>query len=148
MTAEKAEELKSFYAKAGDLIISRSGTIAELCMLPDGIKSGLISTNLMKISVDKNVIYPEFFCHQIKGASHVRDMLADFCSGSTRLFLMQTILKKMIFPLPPLAEQKQIVEKLEKLMAYCDELEANIRTSKGHAKTLLQVALKEALEPR
>ena len=86
--------------------------------------------------------------HQIKGASHVRDMLADFCSGSTRLFLMQTILKKMIFPLPPLAEQKQIVEKLEKLMAYCDELEANIRTSKGHAETLLQVALKEALEPR
>ena len=50
-------------------------------------------------------------------------------------------------PLPPLAEQERIVEKLEKLVAYCDELEANIRTSKHHAETLLQVALKEALEP-
>ena len=78
--------------------------------------------------------------HQIKGASHVRDMLADFCSGSTRLFLMQTILKKMIFPLPPLAEQKQIVEKLEKLMAYCDELV--FRTTFPDEKALTTVKFK------
>lgn len=75
-------------------------------------------------------------------------MLADFCSGTTRLFLTQSILNKLIFPLPPLAEQKRIVEKLEKLMKYCDELEANIRESKGQAESLLQVALKEALEPK
>ena len=51
-----------------------------------------------------------------------------------------------MFPLPPLAEQKRIVEKLEKLMKYCDELELNIRESKKNAESLLQVALKEALE--
>lgn len=51
-------------------------------------------------------------------------------------------------PLPPLAEQKRIVEKLEKLMKYCDELEANIRESKQRAETLLQIALKEALESK
>lgn len=59
-----------------------------------------------------------------------------------------TKLKNVITPLPPLAEQKRIVEKLEKLMAFCDELEANIRESKRHAEALLQVALKEALEPK
>jgi type I restriction enzyme S subunit len=53
-----------------------------------------------------------------------------------------------LIPLPPLDEQKRIVEKLEKLMAFCDELEANIRESKTQAETLLQVALKEALEPK
>lgn len=52
------------------------------------------------------------------------------------------------FPLPPLAEQKRIVEKLEKLMKFCDELEANILESKTQAENLLQIALKEALEPK
>jgi hypothetical protein len=33
-------------------------------------------------------------------------------------------------------------------MAFCDELEANIRESKTQAEILLQVALKEALEPK
>jgi type I restriction enzyme S subunit len=56
-------------------------------------------------------------------------------------------LASVLVPLPPIAEQTRIVEKLDKLMAHCDELEANIRTSKHHAETLLQVALKEALEP-
>ena len=55
---------------------------------------------------------------------------------------------EITIPLPPLAEQKRIVEKLEKLMKFCDELEANIRQSATQAETLLQVALKEALEPK
>ncbi len=57
-------------------------------------------------------------------------------------------IREISVPLPPLAEQKRIVEKLEKLMKYCDELELNIRESKKNAESLLQVALKEALEPK
>ncbi len=51
-------------------------------------------------------------------------------------------------PLPPLAEQERIVAKLEKLMKFCDELEANIRHARANADQLLQTALKEALEPK
>jgi len=56
------------------------------------------------------------------------------------------ILNKLSIPLPPLAEQKRIVAKLETLLAFCDELEAGIRQSKARAESLLQVALKEALQ--
>jgi type I restriction enzyme S subunit len=52
------------------------------------------------------------------------------------------------FPLPPLAEQERIVAKLEKLMKFCDELEANIKQGIKNADQLLQTALKEALEPK
>lgn len=51
-------------------------------------------------------------------------------------------------PLPPLAEQERIVAKLENLMKFCDELEANIRHARANADQLLQTALKEALEPK
>ncbi len=54
----------------------------------------------------------------------------------------------MPYPLPPLAEQERIVAKLEKLMKFCDELEANIKQGITNADRLLQTALKEALAPK
>ncbi len=69
-------------------------------------------------------------------------------TGSAAMGMQSAKLKLIPVPLPPLAEQKRIVEKLEKLMKYCDQLEANIRESKANAESLLQVALKEALEPK
>ena len=59
-----------------------------------------------------------------------------------------TEISNLIIPLPPIAEQERIVAKLEKLMKFCDELEANIRQGITHADQLLQTALKEALEPK
>jgi type I restriction enzyme S subunit len=49
-------------------------------------------------------------------------------------------------PLPPLREQQRIVAKLERLMKFCDELEASIKQGIGNADNLLLTALKEALD--
>lgn len=51
-------------------------------------------------------------------------------------------------PLPPLSEQKRIVAKLDKLMAYCDSLEESIKNSQTQNKMLLGQVLREALEPK
>lgn len=48
------------------------------------------------------------------------------------------------FPIPPLAEQKVIVAKVEKLLALCDQLEAQITSNQTHAEQLMQAVLKEA----
>ena len=50
-------------------------------------------------------------------------------------------------PLPPLAEQTIIVERVEALMATCRELETEIEHSRAHAADLLQAVLKEAFAP-
>jgi type I restriction enzyme S subunit len=50
-------------------------------------------------------------------------------------------------PLPPLAEQATIVERVEQLMATCRELETEIENSRTHASQLLQAILKEAFSP-
>lgn len=49
------------------------------------------------------------------------------------------------FPLPPLAEQNRIVQKLDELMQYCNELEASIKQSESQNEKLLQQVLREAL---
>ena len=144
VTAEKANELKSFRAEPGDIIISRSGTINEICVIPTNIDVGLISTNLLRVSLVDELVDPTYFCYMFKGCVFVIEKLKELCSGSTRLFLNQKILKALIFPVPPLAEQKAIVAKVEKLLALCDQLESKINQSQHHANSLMQAVLQEA----
>ena len=56
-------------------------------------------------------------------------------------------LRKAIFPLPPLAEQKRIVAKLDELMTTCDQLEAKAQEMKNYTTKLFEASLKEAFMP-
>ena len=59
----------------------------------------------------------------------------------------QTSVTATLIPLPPLAEQAVIVERVEGLMKTCRALEAEIGQARGHAARLLQALLKEAFDP-
>ena len=50
-------------------------------------------------------------------------------------------------PIPPLAEQRRIVAKVDKLMALCDRLEASLATGDNTCRRLLAASLHEALKP-
>jgi type I restriction enzyme S subunit len=56
-------------------------------------------------------------------------------------------LTDILIPLPPLAEQAAIVERVEALMTTCRALEAEIEHARAHAADLLQAVLKEAFAP-
>ncbi len=51
-------------------------------------------------------------------------------------------------PLPHLEEQKRIVKKLEEVMNLCEELKTTIIDNQSYTDMLLQVALKDALQPK
>ena len=57
-----------------------------------------------------------------------------------------TEILNLIIPLPPLAEQKAIVEKVDYLMKIIDQLEAQIKHRKQLAEDLMQTVLREAFE--
>lgn len=56
------------------------------------------------------------------------------------------ILNQLIFPTPPLEEQKAIVQKVDQLMALCDMLESQIRTRNETAEQLMKAVVAEVLE--
>lgn len=144
VTVEKAKELKSFEVKGGNIIISRSGTVGELCILPDNVEHGLISTNLMKIVLDNEVINSKFFCWLFDGSSLVIDKLRELCTGSTRIFLTQNILKQIDYPLPPIKEQQEIIHRVEQLFAFLEKIEARYTRTKTILDKLPQSILAKA----
>jgi len=56
-------------------------------------------------------------------------------------------LAKLVFPLPPLAEQHRIVAKVDELMVLCDRLEASLTSGDDTRRRLLDALLAEALDP-
>lgn len=56
-------------------------------------------------------------------------------------------ISKFMIPLPPLEEQKAIVEKVNALMGLCDSLEQEVKQSQEHSAQLMQSCLREVFEP-
>jgi len=85
------------------------------------------------------------YIHKFINSSLFRQQL-DGANTTTINQITQNMLKNIIFPLPPLNEQKRIVEKVDQLIALCDELEKNIEQSKKDSELLMQSVLQEAFK--
>ena len=73
-----------------------------------------------------------------------RHEIEKFAPATAQKNINLGIINMLLFPLPPLAEQKAIVAKVEKLLALCDQLESKINQSQHHANSLMQAVLQEA----
>lgn len=146
VTPEKAEELKAFALLEGDIIISRSGTVGEICLVPKKMEGALLSTNLMRVSLNFDLIRSDYFIYLFQSKGVVLDQVKELCKGSTRMFLNQTILKRIRFPVPDLTIQKFIVELIESRLSVCDNIEKAIDAVLFQAKFMRKIILKKAFE--
>ncbi|WP_352404919.1 restriction endonuclease subunit S, partial [Sporanaerobacter acetigenes] len=108
----------------GDVIVSCAGTIGETYIMPHGIGKGIINQALMKMKIYDSInanyflLYFDFI---------IKDTANESSKGSAiKNIPPLNILKNILIPLPPLSEQKRIVEKIDEIMNLCDELEKEI----------------------
>ncbi|WP_210409677.1 restriction endonuclease subunit S, partial [Leptospira bourretii] len=66
--------------------------------------------------------------HKFMVSLYARNYFQSQASGTSGTMpkINQPVVSKFPLPLPPLAEQKRIVEKVDQLLALCDELEERI----------------------
>ncbi len=86
---------------------------------------------------------PEYLCIYLNVNSIKFKSLS---RNTAQPFLNMTTIKSFLFILPPLAEQKAIVEKVDKLMNIIDRLEQQIKHRKQLAENLMQTVLRKAFE--
>jgi type I restriction enzyme S subunit len=144
ITQEKADQLSNYDVKSGDILLTRSGTVGELCVVPRGIPNSRMSCNLMRIRVDLEKINPFFCCFSLYGSPIVLRQIADSCGGSTRNFIDGKILKTLEIPLPPLSEQHEIVRRVDALFARADAAEREVAAATKRAEALTQAVLAKA----
>ena len=69
-------------------------------------------------------------------------------SGTSIPQLTVPMIRELLIPVPPIAEQKRIVEILDREFEKIDALKANAERSLQQAKDLFQSALKQELQPK
>lgn len=146
VTDEKAKELEKYRVKRGDVIISRSGTVGEICEIPQRAENALISTNLIRISLDENVVLSQYFIYLFQTQGSVLKQVKELCKGSTRPFLTQGILKDIIFPIPTIKKQRQIISQIESQLTLSENIEKTINDALIQADAMRQSILKKAFE--
>ena len=115
ISEEKYNEMKNFEVFTDDIIVSCAGTIGETYVLPINCPRGIINQALMKITLFVNEM-SEFYLLYF---DYVLKMQAQQYSKGSAIKNIPPfeILKRMLMPLPPLAEQKRIVEKISEIFA-------------------------------
>ncbi|MBU2166544.1 MAG: restriction endonuclease subunit S [Alphaproteobacteria bacterium] len=99
--------------------------------------------------------------HRVRPGPHLDpDFFAQCCFVYFDAGIMQTYftgvgiphftgraLSKLVFPLPPLTEQRRIVAKVDELMVVCDRLEATLTAAAATRSRLIETLINSALDP-
>ena len=114
------KKMRGFEIFPGDIIVSCAGTIGETYVMPENIEQGIINQALMRMKIVPSIDLDYFLLY----FDYVLKIDAQGSSKGSAIKNIPPfeIFKKMILPLPPIAEQKRIVKQVEELLALCDEL--------------------------
>jgi type I restriction enzyme, S subunit len=85
---------------------------------------------------------PDFLTYSLKAAFD-REELQRYFTGAGILHLTGRSLARFRLLLPPLAEQKRIVAKVDHLMSLCNTLEAKLRRAEAGAEKLVNGVIAE-----
>lgn len=116
------ERLEVFKLCAGDIVMARRGEMGRCAIVTKNEEGWLCGTGSLVLRMPRSLYAP--YLAMMIGAPMARNYLSGASVGTTMQNLKQSILAKMPVGVPPLAEQKRIVAKVDELMALCDRLEA------------------------
>lgn len=106
---------------AKDILLNiTGGSIGRCALVPDDFDKANINQHVMIIRLVNLDL--RFWVHFVIISAYIQQKIMDVQVGVSREGLSAEKLKNFIIPLPPLAEQKRIVAKIEELLPYCDQL--------------------------
>ena len=133
-------------------------------LYPQDVVMNIVGPPLGKIAIIPN-IYPQWNCNQaivhfklieplmhkylyyfLRELSFLKYIHFKGVAGQDNISITQS--RNILFPLPPIEEQKEIVSTIEKLFTLCNELESEINQNKVTVDNLMATVLKEAFETK
>ena len=130
--------------RPADLLLNiTGGSMGRCCRVPDDFDEANVSQHVAIIRVA--IMGLQDFVHKLILSPYFQSFVFGEQTGAGRGGLAKNKMDRIPVVLPPLAEQHRIVAKVNKLMALCDQLEANLMIGDPTRHHLFGTLLQEAL---
>lgn len=148
-------ELKTYKLNNRDILIARTGGTVGKTYIVDAIDVDSVFASYLIRVVPSELIDERYLKYYLQ-APFYWEQIVTKAIGTGQPNINGTSLKNLLVSLPPLAEQRRIVAKVDELMALCDELEAEekrLDALEAHfaeymPKAILQAAVQGKLVPQ
>jgi type I restriction enzyme, S subunit len=142
----KYAELINFNVVPGDLIVSCSGTLGRIAEIPLNAKAGVINQALLRIRLLDDIVSKKYFLYYFR-SSPFQKKIFDQSQGTAMSNLIGIKdFKEIELNIPSIAEQRQIVSKIEELFSELDKGIEELKTAQQQLKVYRQAVLKWAFE--
>jgi type I restriction enzyme S subunit len=141
------EDLPKLFLEPGDVLFNRTNSaelVGKAAIFKGTSKTHTFASYLIRVRVPAAYIDPVFinlsFLAPYFRESQIEPEIVQQCGQAN---FNGTKLAHTLVPIPPLAEQRRIVAKVEQLMALVDALETQLTASRATAKNLLDALVTE-----
>ncbi len=146
-------EIKKGYTHVmdGDVVLAKitpcfeNGKSAVMSDLTASFGAG--TTELHVFRALGSPVIPQFVLAYLKSRGFIERGLPRMTGSAGQKRVPHNYFARSPIPLPPLAEQRRIVAKVDQLMALVDELEAQLTASRAAAEKLMQAVVAELTAP-
>lgn len=134
-------EVEELQLKTGDLLICEGGEPGRCAIWRDEVGEMYFQKAIHRVR-PSDAVTSEYLALNLQ-IDCANGVLAGFFTGATIKHLTGKSLASYPVPIPPLAEQRRIVAKVEQLMALVDALETQLAASRATAANLLSALVTE-----
>ena len=130
--------------RARDLLLNiTGGSMGRCCRVPDDFAEANISQHvaIIRPAVSEMAAY----LHKLVLSPHFQAFIFRKQTGAGRGGLPKNRMDRIPVAVPPLAEQRRIVARVDELMALCDRLETGLGTADDTRSRLLESILRDVL---
>ena len=112
----------------GDFLMTKAGPINRVgicCVVQDISKNLILSGHTVRLDLVSELVDPQYLVHVIHSPI-IRSSFLDFMTGmaDSQVNLKHGSLGNLLIPLPPLEEQRRIVDKLEEILTHLNHWNA------------------------
>jgi type I restriction enzyme, S subunit len=132
--------------QVGDFLISRANTeelVARSVLVKASPVRLMMSDKIVRFKLSRKI--EKDFINFANLSQFSREYYASKASGTSSSMknISREVMNNLPIPLPPLAEQRRIVEKIDRLMGLCDRLERSIKSGKSKQTALLNALMSQ-----
>lgn len=140
ITKEAYEFLSKSKLFENDIVMSKITDPGTVYYVPNFDKPMSLAMNLFLLRIDKNINSMYIYRYLYIMKSYIKQ----FEGGTATKTITKDAVKNLLVAIPPALEQKRILEKVDSLMALCDELEKKIQKQRGYSNRLMESILKSS----